>query len=181
MNPADNLFLIGPMGAGKSSIGRRLAAHFGLRFVDLDHEIESRTGADIPLIFELEGEAGFRRRERELLAECSALSGIVLACGGGVVLDADNRRDLAAHGFVVYLETDVEQQLQRLERDRHRPLLAAPDRQQRLQALAVQRNPLYAEIADLTVSSHDESAAHAAARIAALIETVWQPLRTLHA
>lgn len=174
MNPSDNLFLIGPMGAGKTSIGRHLATHFKLRFVDLDHEIEAETGADISLIFEMEGEPGFRVRERNLLHEFSAKRGIVLACGGGAVLDADNRRNLADNGFVVYLETSVGQQLERLRRDRARPLLMAPDRRQRLERMAEQRNPLYESIADLRIVTSRDPVTRASARMADLIENAWQ-------
>ena len=175
MNPAHNLFLIGPMGAGKSSIGRRLAARFQLEFIDLDQEIEQRTGAPVTLIFELEGEVGFRRRERELLAEFSVRHGIVLSCGGGVVLDEANRTALTARGFVVWLDAGVEQQLARLKRDRQRPLLATPDRRARLESLAAERNPLYAACADLRVASVDASSpAHALHGIAAAIDAAWQ-------
>lgn len=149
----DNLILIGPMGAGKTSIGRRLAARLGLRFVDADRELERRTGACVALIFELEGEEGFRRRERELLAELCARRGYVIATGGGAVLDADNRRLLRASGYVVHLHAGVPQQLSRLRRDGTRPLLQAPDRRQKLEALAALRAPLYAETAHLRFDS----------------------------
>jgi shikimate kinase len=151
MNPAPNLFFIGPMGAGKTTIGRRVAGHLGLPFHDLDHEIEAHTGAAIPLIFELEGEAGFRQRESSVLAEFAAHDGIVLATGGGAVLAAENRERLRERGFVVYLEASLEDQLARLARDRKRPLLVAPDRRERLRDLAAVRNPLYRDTADLVV------------------------------
>lgn len=173
MNPSPNLILIGPMGAGKSTIGRRLAEHFGLLFVDLDHEIESQTGATVRLIFELEGEAGFRRRETATLASLVDARGILLATGGGSVLAPENRDILRRAGFVVYLQVTIEQQLQRLERDRNRPLLAAPDRRQRLEALAEQRGPLYAEVADLAVPGENLSVAAAAKRISLELEHVW--------
>lgn len=176
MNPSSNLFLVGPMGAGKTSIGRRLAGQFGMRFVDLDHTIEAATGAPIPLIFELEGEAGFRQREAVTLQQFSASEGIVLACGGGVVLDAGNRRQLAAHGFVVYLQTRIEHQIERLRRDTQRPLLATPDRRQRLQALNDQRESLYREVADLCIEPRQEPIRRASARIAAHIAAHWQRL-----
>jgi len=151
MNPAPSLFLIGPMGAGKTTVGRRVAAQLGLDFLDLDHEIEEHSGATITLIFELEGEAGFRKREAEALAEFSTKPGIVLSTGGGAVLAAENRQHLRERGYVVYLETTVEQQLKRLAHDRKRPLLAAPDRRERLIRLAAEREPLYRETADLIV------------------------------
>lgn len=174
LNPSRNLFLIGPMGAGKTTVGKRLATHFGLPFLDLDAEIETHTGVGVPLIFDIEGEPGFRRREAALLDECSARGGVVLATGGGAILDASNRALLAARGFVVWLQTDVAQQLLRLERDRHRPLLQAADRRERLQAMAQARDPLYASIADLIVPSHAHTPAHAAEQIAQELERCWQ-------
>ena len=174
MNPSPNLYLIGPMGAGKSSIGRRLAEHFGMPCVDLDAAIEERTGASVATIFEIEGESGFRRRESDLLAEFSAQDGIVLATGGGAVLVPDNRALLRGCGFVVWLQASIEQQLQRLARDRQRPLLVAPDRRERLEHLARERDPVYRDLADLVVASTDESCQHAATRIAALLEQHWQ-------
>ncbi len=149
-----NIFLIGPMGSGKTAVGKYLARVLNFPFLDSDHEIEQRTGADIPLIFEREGEAGFRHREREAIAELSARERIVLATGGGAVLDADTRRDLQARGWVVYLETSVAQQVERAGRTRHRPLLHGADPAQRLAELMQQREPLYREIADLTLSTN---------------------------
>lgn len=174
MNPSPNLFLIGPMGAGKSTIGRRLAAHFTLPFVDLDEEIERRNGVSVALIFELEGEAGFRMREARMIEELSRRDGVVLATGGGAVLDPDTRRVLQQRGFVVYLATSVAQQLTRLARDVKRPLLRAPDRRERLDAMAVQRNPLYAEIADATFSASNSAVAQAARQIALRLQSEWQ-------
>lgn len=153
MNPAPNLFLIGPMGAGKTSIGRRLAAELELPFIDLDLVFEERAGVSIALTFEIEGEAGFRKRESDLLAELVRQRGIVLSTGGGAVLDRNNRELLRNNGFVVWLDADVETQLRRLHADRKRPLLAAGDRNERLRILAEQRNPLYAEIADLRIKA----------------------------
>lgn len=161
------------MGAGKTTVGRRLAAHFGLPFLDLDAEIETHTGVNVPLIFDIEGEPGFRRRESALLAECSEREGVVLATGGGAILDAGNRTRLATRGFVVWLQTDVAQQLHRLERDRHRPLLQSADRRERLETMARMRDPLYASIADLVVPSHSQTPAHAAEQIARLLEAQW--------
>ncbi|MDR2012752.1 MAG: shikimate kinase [Rhodanobacter sp.] len=155
MNPSPNLFLIGPMGAGKTTIGSQIAEAYRMPFVDLDHEIEARTGATVSLIFDLEGEAGFRRRESAVLDELTQRRGFVLATGGGAVLDANNRRVLRERGFVIWLDTPIDVQIARLERDRQRPLLRAPDRHARLQQLAVERDPLYAQIADLRLPSTD--------------------------
>jgi shikimate kinase len=179
MNPAPNLFFVGPMGAGKSTIGRRTAELLGLPFFDLDHEIEEHSGATIPLIFDIEGEAGFRRRETAALADLAAREGIALATGGGAVLAEENRRCLRARGFVVFLETTIEEQLARLARDRKRPLLAAPDRRQRLEHLATVREPLYREIADLTLPpGHSGTTAQVARRLAKQLAEVWQRSRT---
>ncbi len=175
MNPAPNLFLVGPMGAGKTTIGRQIGELFRLPFLDLDHEIEARTGASVGLIFELEGEAGFRRRESALLAELTARNGIVLATGGGAVLDADNRRRLRERGFVVWLDAALDAQLARLARDRQRPLLNAPDRRERLERLAAERDPLYAEVADLRLASVGVgNSMHLAHDLLDLLEARWQ-------
>ncbi len=148
-----SIFLIGPMGSGKTAVAKCLARLLGYPFYDSDHEIEQRCGADIPLIFEREGEAGFRRREREIIAELTARPRIVLATGGGAILDSDNRRELAARGWVVYLETSIEQQAERAGRTRHRPLLQGGDPKARLEELMRAREPLYREIADLQAST----------------------------
>jgi shikimate kinase len=148
-----NIFLIGPMGSGKTAVGKHLARALKLTFYDSDAEIETRTGVDIPFIFEKEGEAGFRVREREVVEELTRIEHIVLATGGGVVLHADNRRVLAERGCVVYLKTSVYQQMERTRHSRHRPLLLDTDPRQKLDALMLEREPLYAEIADLTVST----------------------------
>lgn len=174
MNPAPNLVLVGPMGAGKTTLGRRLARHFGLEFLDLDEEIERRTGAAVTLIFELEGEAGFRARESALLAEVLGAEQRAVATGGGSVLAPANRALMAQRGFVVYLPASVGQQLERLRRDRKRPLLAAPDRQARLTEMATQRDPLYREVADLVLPAEGASVERAARRAAEAIERRWQ-------
>lgn len=174
MNPAPNLVLVGPMGAGKTSIGKRLATHFGLSFVDVDQQLEAITGAPVPVIFECEGEAGFRQRERTLIAELMRGSGQLVATGGGAVLAEANREALCERGFVVYLQVGVEQQLERLARDRQRPLLAGGDRRAKLEALAAERGPLYAGLADLAFSSDGLSVAVASERLAALIAPRWQ-------
>ncbi|MCG6863855.1 MAG: shikimate kinase AroK [Thiogranum sp.] len=148
-----SFFLVGPMGAGKSTIGRQLARALGLEFIDSDREIEIRTGVDIPLIFELEGESGFRRREHQVIELLTARKGIVLATGGGAVLDPDNRKCLAARGKVIYLHTSVEQQLQRTAHDRSRPLLQTENPRQTLEALLATRDPLYREVADWVIET----------------------------
>jgi shikimate kinase len=146
-----NVFLIGPMGSGKSAVGKRLARLLAAPFFDSDHEIESRTGVDIPLIFEKEGEAGFREREREVIADLTAREPIILSTGGGAVLRPENREHLRTRGAVVYLETSVEQQAARVRRGHNRPLLANEDPQIKLQQLMLVREPLYREIADVVV------------------------------
>lgn len=148
------IFLVGPMGAGKTSVGRQLADALELDFVDADHEVERRAGVDIATIFEFEGEAGFRRRERLLIDQLTQRDGIVLATGGGVVLDTDNRRALAERGLVVYLDTSVAEQLRRTRRDRARPLLQSSDRRATLEKLYQERDPLYREVADIVVETN---------------------------
>ncbi|HEY1773520.1 MAG TPA: shikimate kinase AroK [Gammaproteobacteria bacterium] len=152
MNPR-KLFLIGPMGAGKTAIGRELARQLGLEFLDTDQEIERRTGADVALIFEKEGEAGFRRREREVIAELTQREGLVLATGGGAVLDPANREALKAQGFVIYLKASLSAQAVRTAQNRNRPLLETEDRQERLKQLFEVRAPLYESLAQLTVDT----------------------------
>lgn len=146
-----SVFLVGPMGAGKSAIGRALALALDCPFHDTDAEIERRTGVDIAYIFEKEGEAGFRVRERQVVAELTALPGIVLATGGGTVLDPGNRAALRSGGKVVYLTVSIDQQLRRTRRRSHRPLLDTPDPRARLNELLAEREPLYREVADITV------------------------------
>lgn len=148
-----NVFLVGPMGAGKSTIGRLLAKELKYPFKDSDREIEARTGADIPWIFDVEGEEGFRQREEAMIAELVLESGIVLATGGGVVMREANRRALAANGLVVYLRTSVDQQLQRTSKDRQRPLLLNADPERVLRDLMAKRDPLYREIADIIIDT----------------------------
>jgi shikimate kinase len=174
MNPAPNLIFIGPMGAGKTTVGRHVAELLAMPFHDLDHEIEEHTGAAISLVFDLEGEAGFRRRETATLAEVAARSGIVLSTGGGAVVAEANRRVIAARGFVIWLDATIEAQLARLARDRHRPLLNAPDRRARLEQLAAERNPLYAEVADLRIASTGTgNSTHTARQIVTMLEARW--------
>lgn len=169
-----NLILVGPTGAGKTSIGRCLAAHYGLRAVDADHEIERRAGASVTAIFEREGEAGFRAREHDVLGALLAGDGMVLATGGGAVLDPDNRRLLRTRGFVVHLHVTPQQQLQRLAQDRDRPLLARADREAVLEEMARVRGPLYAEVADLRLDTDRLSADQATARLLELLQGHWR-------
>ena len=153
-----NIFLIGMMGAGKTTAGRLLARRLGWRFIDTDHEIETRCGVGIPVIFEIEGEAGFREREARVVEEFTALEGVVLATGGGVVLRAENRNRLAARGTVIYLHAPPEALYRRVRNDRNRPLLAAEDPLGRLRELYTVRDPLYREIADFVVETGVQSA-----------------------
>ncbi len=142
------------MGSGKTTIGRALAKKLNKRFVDSDHEIEARTGASIPVIFEIEGEESFRRREAEVIRDLSAQSDIVLATGGGAVLSAENRENLKRHGTVVYLRASINQILQRTGRDKNRPLLQTADPRRKLEELSRQREPLYREVADFIVETN---------------------------
>lgn len=141
------------MGAGKSAVGRHLARLLHLEFVDSDEEIETRTGVDIPFIFEKEGEEGFRRREVKVIDELSRREGVVLATGGGAIADPESRSRLGARGFVVYLHTSVKQQLERTQRRRKRPLLENGDKEKVLRELMEQRDPLYREISDLIIET----------------------------
>lgn len=160
-----NVFLIGPMGAGKTAVGRQLARRLGLEFADSDAEVERRTGVDIAYIFEKEGEEGFRIREREVIDELTQAAGIVLATGGGAVLAPVNRERLAARGTVVFLDTTIEQQLERTQRSQHRPLLANTDRRAKLEELMKVREPLYRSIAAITIRTDGRAPVAVAADI----------------
>ena len=149
----NNIFLVGLMGAGKTTIGRQLARKLGKRFVDSDHEIEARTGASIPWIFEIEGEASFRRREADVIRELTAQDDLVLATGGGAVLNPASRALLAERGTVIYLRASIGSILQRTSHDKNRPLLQTADPRARLEELLAQRDPLYREIADLVIDT----------------------------
>ncbi|HEX4243190.1 MAG TPA: shikimate kinase AroK [Steroidobacteraceae bacterium] len=170
MRGKGNVFLIGPMGSGKTAVGRHLARLLHYAFLDSDADIETRTGVDIAFIFEKEGESGFRLREKESIERLTQMQSIVLATGGGAVIDADNRRALAGRGLVVYLATSVGQQLERTRHGRHRPLLNDTDPEQRLAELMQRRAELYAEIADLTVSTDGR-------RVHVVAEEIHQELR----
>ncbi|MFW9609563.1 shikimate kinase AroK [Aquaspirillum soli] len=153
MKASGNLFLVGLMGAGKTTIGRQLARLTGKTFYDSDHEIEARTGVRIPVIFEIEGEAGFRVRESEMIAELATLPNIVLATGGGAVLDPNNRQVLANHGTVIYLRAGIDDILARTQHDKNRPLLQTANPRAKLEALFAQRDPLYREVADVVIDT----------------------------
>jgi shikimate kinase len=167
---SQNLYLVGPMGSGKTAVGKQLARLLRYPFYDSDREIEVATGADIPLIFEREGEAGFRRREREIIAQLTTLKNIVLATGGGAILSDENRALLKMNGWVVFLETSTAQQASRAGRTRHRPLLHGHDPHQRLLELWRIREPLYRAVADYTVCTDQR-------RVAAVAEMVAEAFR----
>ncbi len=167
-----NIFLIGPMGAGKSTIGRQLAQMLNMDFLDSDAVIEERAGADIDWIFDIEGEAGFRKREERVLNELTQAQGLVLSTGGGSVLSKDNRNVLSARGIVVYLETTVDKQFERTQRDKKRPLLQTEDPYQTLVELAKIRNPLYEEIADIILQTDEQSAKVVATQIIDMIDNL---------
>jgi len=174
MNPAPHLVLVGPMGAGKSTIGRRLAQRLGLPFDDMDAAIEAHAGASVSTIFEREGEAGFRVRERAMLEALLQSPSRVIAAGGGVVLSEENRAALRARAFVVLLELSVEGQLERLARDRTRPLLQREDREAVLHALAEERAALYADVADLRFRTDGLAVNDAAVALARLVDAQWR-------
>ena len=149
----ENIFLVGLMGAGKSTVGRLLARRLSKRFVDTDHEIEKRNGVTIPVIFEIEGEDGFRRREQEVLMDLAQEQGLVLSTGGGIVLRPENREALRNHGFVVYLNARPELLAERTKHDRSRPLLNVEDPLSRLRQLYAVRDPLYRDVAHAVVET----------------------------
>jgi shikimate kinase len=158
------------MGAGKSTIGRYLADELHMEFIDSDTVIEERTGADIAWVFDVEGEDGFRKREETVINDLTEQQGIVLATGGGSVKSKENRNRLSARGVVVYLETTIEKQLARTNRDKKRPLLQTDSPREVLEALADERNPLYQEIADIVVKTDDQSAKVVANQIVKMLE-----------
>lgn len=155
--PAENIFLVGLMGAGKTSVGKMLAKRLNKAFCDSDHEIERMTGVRIPVIFEIEGEEGFRLRESKMLAELVRRKNIVLATGGGVILSEQNRRLLAAHGTVIYLRAAINDLWRRTRHDKSRPLLQTVDPLGKLQELLAQRDPLYREIANIIIDTGNQS------------------------
>lgn len=168
-----NIYLVGLMGAGKTTVGRLLARHFGRLFVDSDHEIESRTGVKIPVIFEIEGEAGFRSREAQVIAELTTRSSIVLATGGGAVLAECNRHALHDTGYVIYLRAQPADLWQRTQHDRNRPLLRTADPEARLRELYAERDPLYREVAHLVVDTGRQSSHLLAGKLEQQIRDAW--------
>jgi shikimate kinase len=160
-----NIYLVGLMGAGKTSVGRYLAKRLGKTFYDCDHEIELRTGVKIPVIFDIEGEDGFRVRESAVLTELTRLNNIVLATGGGTVINANNRRQLADHGTVVYLRASPADLWQRTRNDRNRPLLQTPDPHGRLEQLFTERDPLYRDVASIIEDTGSQSVRNLAQRL----------------
>ena len=174
MTIASNVFLVGPMGAGKSTIGRQLAALLKKDFLDVDHEIERRTGAAIPLIFEIEGESGFRRRETLVIDELTRKTNVVLATGGGAVLDADNRKALRERGSVVYLRAEIDILVERTRRDRNRPLLQTPDPRAKLEEIMRAREPLYRSTAHVVIETDRRNPQMVARDVADTLKALWQ-------
>ena len=172
MGRPERVFLIGPMGVGKSTIGRHLATLMQKEFLDSDQEIERRTGASVSLIFEIEGEAGFRRRETLLIDELSQRSDLVLATGGGAILTDDIRRVLLARGVVVYLHAPIDILVQRTYRDRNRPLLQSGDRRQKLEDIMKVREPIYRQTAHLIVQTELRSPQNVAREILGKLDTL---------
>lgn len=166
-----NIFLVGLMGAGKTSVGKLLAKRLGFPFLDADHEIEARTGVKIPIIFDIEGEAGFRARESAVIDELTRLRGVVLATGGGAVLDPANRASLHSRGTVIYLRASVDELWNRTRHDRNRPLLQTPDPRRKLAELMTQRDPLYREVAHLVVDTGSQSLRTLVARLESTLLT----------
>lgn len=156
MKMTGNFFLVGLMGAGKTTVGKIMAKHLHKVFYDSDHEIEHRTGVNIPLIFELEGEAGFRKRESATIEELAQLQDIVLATGGGAILAKQNRDILSQRGTVIYLRAHPEELFHRTRGDKNRPLLQTDDPRAKLERLFAERDPLYKEIADIVIETGDQ-------------------------
>ena len=154
MNYSGNVFLVGPIGVGKTTIGRVLADLLGIEFYDSDREIEASTGADIPWIFDVEGESGFRVRETRMIEQLTQKKNIVLATGGGAVMSPENREWLMARGAVVYLRAPISQQIERTSRDKTRPLLQTPNPEDKIRELMKIREPLYQEVADIVVDTY---------------------------
>ncbi len=170
MNQAARIILIGPMGAGKTTIGRQLAKTLGMDFMDSDHEIEERTGVNIPLIFDLEGEEGFRQREMDVIDDLSQRDRLILATGGGAVLKAENRQHLHDRGIVIYLHAGIDQLLNRTRHDRSRPLLQTENPRKKFEELMALREPLYRETAHITINTNRQSINHVISEIISALE-----------
>lgn len=173
------IFLVGMMGAGKTTIGKGLARVLQRDFVDLDHELEARCGVRIPVIFEIEGEAGFRKRECQVLEDCTIRQNIVMATGGGAVLSEQNRASLRARGIVVYLRASVDELFRRTSRDRNRPLLATPDPKGTLRKLLEMREPLYNEVADVIIDTGTTPVSQLVARLVDRLKTIEKTIDPL--
>lgn len=169
-----NIFLVGPMGAGKSTVGKQLAKSLGREFYDSDKELEKRTGVSISWIFEMEGEEGFRAREQKIIDELTGLKDIVLATGGGVVLAEENRRVLRSRGHVVYLSASVEQLLRRTSKDKSRPLLQTDNPKQRIREILAQREALYRDVADIELRTGEQSIQHVVSGLIKQLEQLGQ-------
>jgi shikimate kinase len=169
-----NIFLVGPMGAGKSTVGRQLAKTLGRDFYDSDKEIEKRTGVSISWIFEMEGEAGFRTREQKVIEELTDLKNVVLATGGGAVLTEENRRVLRSRGHVVYLSASVEQLMRRTAKDKSRPLLQTENPKQQIADLLALRDQLYRDVADIELRTGEQSIQHVVSGLVKKLENLGQ-------
>ena len=174
MKDGVNIFLVGMMGAGKTTVARFLASRLGRTFIDADLELEARCGVKVPVIFEIEGEEGFRNREVAILEDLTSRSGIVLATGGGAVLRAENRERLAARGMVIYLRAQPHDLYLRTRHDKNRPLLATPDPKKRIEDLYVQRDPLYREVADFVMDTGRQGVQVLVKQILATLAERWQ-------
>lgn len=170
-----NVYLVGPMGSGKTTIGKRLAGKLGKEFFDCDLELERHTGASVSLIFDMEGETGFRERETRMLQVLTSKKNVLVATGGGAILRRENRQMLKNTGLVVYLQTSVSQQMRRLARDRSRPLLQESDRRGRLEQLAEERNPVYEELADIVFPAQRQGLDAAATSLAKAVLNYCSP------
>lgn len=177
MNVTGNFFLVGLMGAGKTTVGKILAKHLHKTFYDSDHEIEHRTGVNIPLIFELEGETGFRKREAATIEELVKLHDVVLATGGGAVLAKQNRENLSQNGTVIYLRAHPDELYHRTRGDKNRPLLQTENPRARLEKLYAERDPLYREIADIVIDTGDQSVSTIVAELETQLNTYANVIR----
>jgi shikimate kinase len=175
MKLGQSIFLVGPMGVGKTTIGRQLAKLLDYEFVDSDHEIEAKTGATIPWIFDVEGEAGFRQREQAMIDSLTQRPSIVLATGGGAVINPENRQALKQRGLVVYLKADIDELINRTAHDKNRPLLQTENPKEKLEALVKEREPWYLEVADLVFDTQRKNSAASANVLQKLLAKIDKP------